>query len=394
MRRQAGLTGLLGLGLCAFVGDGAAQTGGLWQDWVFEGQGEAVIVLSPGRDDAVAAEAEIFLTDLRAAVRAERVLENGAELGVRIGGRVQLDHSRRSGFSGQLGAGDVAVGTLAARGAFTGLTAGGVEEDSGVRAALETAYVYIDGGYGELLVGRDIGVARRFHEGAESVFRRHGVINAALDTSGIASVLTRNDLSGPAAKVSYASPRLLGIKLGVSYAPRANTRGLDRDPRRDVTGVDEPELEHIVEAGFNATRRFRGSGVRASFYGAFARANLETERLQAAGTVEVWSVGGRIEKNWLSFGADWLTTDNGAGRYRAWSVSAGAEKWGFDWSTSYGRSDDNLVGFVGRSGSIGVSKRYYGSIRIGIGVQTQILSRPTGPSERSTGPVMEMSLRY
>lgn len=395
MRPGTFLLALLGVGAGVLMGTATAQQGLVWQDWGFEARGEAVVVFSPARDDAVSVEAEIFLTDLKADLRAERVLENGAEIGLQLGGRVQLDHPQRSGFSGQLGGGALSDTSPAPRGAFTGLTAGGAAEDSGVRAAFETAFAYIDGGYGELLIGRDIGVARRFHEGAESVFRRHTAINPSLDTSGLASVLTRNDLSGPAAKVSYTTPRLLGVKLGASYAPRANIRGLDRDPGRRVAGVEEPRLENIAEAAINVSRRLREYDTRISGYGAFSRADVETGPWRlAAGTVEVWSAGGRIERDGLSFGADWLTTDNGGGRYSAWSVSASAEKFGFDWSTSFGRSDDSLLETIGRGASFGVSKRYFQQIRIGIGVQTQILSPQQGTTQRSTGPVIEMSLQY
>ena len=377
----------------------SAQTSALFEDWQLDARGEAVIVLAPGRDDAGDVEAELFQTDVRASVKIDRVLENGAEIGVRIGGIVQLDHPQRAGFSGQIpdlvgggGTGQVPL-TLAPRGAFTGLTLGGAAEDGDLRAALETAFIYIDGGYGELLFGRDLGVARRFHEGAESVFRRHGAVNPSLDTSGIATVLTRSDLSGPAAKVSYTTPRILGLKLGVSYAPDANVRGLDRDPRREVAGVAEPALEDITEAAFNFTRRLPESGLRLSAYGAYARASVEIGPIsQDNGTVEVWSTGARIEGETVSFGADWLTTDNAGGRYKAWSVSLGAEKFGLDWSATYGRSDDDLLDITGQSGSIAASRQIFEHIRIGLGVQTQILTPEMGGTLRSTGPVIEMSL--
>lgn len=374
---------------------GIAQSSAFLEDWDLDASGEVVIVYSPGRDDAGAVDSELILADLRVGITADRVLDNGAKIGVRVDGRVQFDHPQRAGFSGQIEGGGFTGTGLAPRGAFTGLTLGGEAEDAGLRAAFETAFAYIDGGYGELLVGRDIGVARRFHEGAESVFRRHNVVNPTLDASGIASVLTRSDLSGPAAKISYATPRLLGLKIGVSYAPRANTRGLDRDPRRTVIGVDEPRLEHITEVGFNLSRRLSGSGVRVSTYGAFARASVETGPTRTDnGTVEVWSTGGRLERDGLSFGADWLTTDNGGGRYRAWSVSAGAEKWGLDWSASFGRSNDDLTAIEGEGASFAASKQFYEAIRFGIGVQTQRLNPDLGGSVRSTGPVIEMSLTY
>ena len=372
-----------------------ANAQSILSDWEVDARGAALIVLAPGRDDAGEVDAELAVGEVRAEVRVDRVLENGAKIGFRLGARAQFDHPARSGFSGLIGGEGFALVGASQRGAFTGLTLGGEEEDADVRAALETAFAYIDGGYGELLVGRDLGVARRFHEGAESVFGRHGAINPSLDSSGIASVITRSDLSGPAAKISYSTPRILGLKLGASYAPRAVTRGLDRDPARSVDGVEEPRLEQIVEVGFNFSRRLRASGVRVSTYGAYARADLETGPLRVdTGTVEVWSTGARLEHSDLSFGADWLTTDNGAGRYTAWSVSAGAEKLGFEFSASYGQSDDELTAFEGETGSIGVSRAIFEDIRLGLGVQTQILKSDTGGTIRSTGPVIEMSLSF
>lgn len=363
--------------------------------WEIEPRADSTIAISPGRDDAGTTEAEVFTAHVRAELRADYVLENGAEIGVHIGGRLQRDHTERSGFSGRIGDGSAFFNGLAPRGAFTGLTLGGPVEDTGVRAQLETAFAYIDGGYGQLLVGRDVGIARRFHEGSPSIFRQHRIVNAALDTSGIATVLTRNDLTGPATKLSYASPRILGLRLGASYTPRANLSGLDRDPDRDTGGVAEPSLENGLEAAFNFNHRFRESGVRLEGYGAYSRADVETGPLRSdAGTVEVWSSGGRIEWENLEFGADWLTTDNAGGRYRAWSIGAKLNQFGLDWSAEYGRSFDNLTSIDGQSWSIGGAHTFYERLTIGAGIQSQSLNGDVLLDQGSLGPVLEITLRY
>ena len=364
-------------------------------EWTVDTRADATIVFAPGRDNAGPPEAEMFAGQVRGELRFERVLDNGAEIGARIGGVAQLDHPARAGFSGRIGDGTAALFGPQPRGAFTGLTLGGPLEDTGVRAQLETAFVYIDGGYGELLAGRDIGIARRFHEGAPSVFSRHRVANARLDTSGIASVLTRNDLTGPAAKISYATPRLLGVRLGGSYTPRANVSGLDRDPDRDVPGVLEPRLEDGLETAVNVSRRLQNIDARIEAYGAYSRASLETGPLRVdTGTVEVWSSGGRVEWDRFELGADWLTTDNGGGRYRAWSVGGKFNIYSFDFSLEYGDSSDRLTGAEGETWSIGTSKTYFERLTVAAGIQRQSLRFDVLSDAASTAPVIEMTLQF
>lgn len=363
--------------------------------WAIEPRASAILAVSPGRDGSQDREAETVTAELGLDLLIERVLDNGAEIGVWLGGRAQRDHSARNGFSGQIGPIDPFRLDFAPRGAFTGLTSGGVPDDQSVRAQLETAFVYIDGGYGQVLFGRDVGIARRFHEGSPSVFSLHTITNARLDTSGIATVLTRNDLTGPSAKLSYASPRLLGLRVGASYTPRANVSGLDRDPDRDVTGIAEPRLEQGLEAALNFSHRFRQTGLRLETYGAYGRAAVEFSPLEAeAGTVEVWSTGGQIEWKNIEFGVDWLTTDNVAGRYTAWSIGAQSRLLDLDWSAEYGRSFDELTGVDGSAWSFGVSYEILKRLTIATGLQGQILQNEALTDRSSTGPVIEMTLRY
>jgi len=367
-------------------------------EWEIVPRFEATAALSPGRGDAGQTEAELFTGELYGELRAERVLDNGLKIGTWIGARVQRDHPARSGFSGRIGEGLADNSQTALRGAFTGLTRGGTPDDRNVRVQLETAFVFIDGGYGELLAGRDLGIARRFHEGSPSVFNVQTISNARLDTSGISTLLTRNDLTGPAAKLSYASPRILGLRLGASYTPRANVSGLDRDPDRLVTGIGEPRLEGGLEAAFNFNHRFKEAGVRVQAYGAYGRAAVETViqntagRLDA-GTVEVWSTGGRVEWDRFEIGADWLTTDNAGGRYKAGSIGAKTKLFGFDGSVTYGQSDDNLTRTSGEAWSIGVSRVFFERLSLKFGVQGQSLEGDLMLERRSTGPVIEMTLK-
>ncbi|MEM9055288.1 MAG: porin, partial [Pseudomonadota bacterium] len=193
----------------------------------FELDGETVLVVSALGDDDQGANSEGFLAEASLVGTAESVLENGVRLRGRVALRAQKDNPLRPGFSSGFG-GDL----NAAPGAFSGLSNGPVPDGTGddLRGRFETAYFQIDGGYGELRLGKDQSVAARFFEGAPEVLSHARADNGLLDPTGLNGVRTRNDLTGPSTKLSYATPRLLGFRAGLSYTPEADADGLDRRP--------------------------------------------------------------------------------------------------------------------------------------------------------------------
>ncbi|MEL6257641.1 MAG: porin [Pseudomonadota bacterium] len=347
---------------------------------------QSVFVFSPGRDDAGDIEAERALYELGASLSVDGVLDNGAEVGLRIVGRVQRDHPARSGFSGNLGITTADV----ARGAFSGLTASVSQEDASVRAQLEAAYIYIDGGYGELLAGRDLGVSARFFEGAPNVFSHARVDTPYLDSTGIVTSRTLNDLTGPSFKVSYAAPRLLGVRLGVSVTPEVEARGLDRDPERNVGGVESIDLGPAWEAAISVSRPLPGRGPRLRAYGAVSGGQVENRR-----DVTTWSLGGNLEWTRFSLGGSWLTSNNGGGgRYTAWTGGVGYEVLGLDWSATYSESRDDLAGLRGDGWSFGARRKFADFFEIAAGLQEQGLRRANDRRTSSLGPVIEISLGF
>ncbi|MEO1642394.1 MAG: porin [Pseudomonadota bacterium] len=179
-------------------------------------EAETVLAITPLSDDTGAREAETFLGEASLSGTAETVLDNGLRLRGRFALRLQKDHPQRPGGSGGFGT-DIST----VPGAFSGVSDGPVPTGEGddLRARLETAYFQVDGGYGELRLGKDSGVAARFHEGAPSVLSHTRGDTALLDPTGLTSVRTRHELTGPSAKLSYATPRLLGVRAGLSFTP-------------------------------------------------------------------------------------------------------------------------------------------------------------------------------
>lgn len=371
--------------------------------WETDLKSEAIIVLAPNVADRRGQEGEQILYEAGIRLKTEYVLESGLEIGARVAMRVQKDHPARAGFSGRTPA-FTNLGNRA-RGAFSGLSTAQSNEQIGPRGSLESAYVYAKGRYGEVTAGRDTGVAARFHQGAPSVFSHVRVANGFLDPSALSFVRTRNDLTGPAAKISYTSPRLLGVRAGASFTPVADVRGLDRDPARNIAGTDRPRIDNAAEIALDIKRRLRQSGVRLRGYAGYSQGQTDAGPLPSVryGDVKTFSLGGEAELDSLTFGASYLSSNNGIedinADYSAWALGAKKAVYGLDWSAEIGGATDELTGIEAKSWEIGASKAYNDMVRIAVGYQSHRIEQSAtplltlaAPTETADGIVIEITL--
>jgi hypothetical protein len=329
----------------------------------FELDAESVTVVTPISDDDGLIEAEPFLGELSLTGTAEKVLENGVRIRGRFAARLQADHPNRPGGAGGFGT-DAAAGA----GASSGLSSAIPSDDSDLRARLETAYLQVDGGYGEVRLGKDSGVAARFHEGAPSVLSHARLDSALLDPSGLGTIRSRHDLTGPSAKISYATPRILGLRAGASFTPSADADGLDRRPSAG-TGGFAPDIENALELALNGTRRFRESGLRVDAALAWSTADVSDQAaILPYDTVETWSAGTKIEQGDWTFGASWLSSDNGLpdADYTAWSAGLMREAWDAEFSLEYGQAEDDNANIDSSGWRFGVAKDFSKNTKIGV----------------------------
>ena len=356
--------------------------------WESELELESVTVVTPLADGDAPIDVEPVLGEMSLVGTSERVLENGVRLRARGALRLQADHPQRPGGIG--GFGDA---TVAATGALSGLSAAGPIDQSDIRTRLETAFFQIDGGYGELRLGKDQGVGARFHEGTKSVLSHARMDSTLLDPTGLSTIRTRHDLTGPSLKLSYASPRLLGLRGGISYTPKADADGLDRRPKTGAGGI-APETENAIEIALNGTRRLRESGWRFDVGLAWSTADVSSPSLLVPyGRVETVSGGTRIEKDDWTFGASWLESDNGLPNsdYAAWSVGIYREAYDTEFSMEFGQSEDDGVELDSQSFRVGAAREIGNSTRIALGYVTD-WNETLGQSWESRGVVVEITL--
>lgn len=349
---------------------------------------ETVIVVMPVSDSDSELDTEPLLGEVSLNGGAEKVLENGVRLRARTALRLQADHPSRPGGIGGFG-----FDPSAPVGAFSGLSSSTPVHESDLRARLETAYLQVDGGYGEVRLGKDRGVAARFHEGSRSVLSHARLDSSLIDPSGLSGVRTRHDLTGPSLKLSYATPRLLGIRAGASFTPEANADGLDRRPGAGTGGI-APDSENAIEVALNATRRLRESGWRIDAGLGWSTANVKTTGpFNFYNSVETWSAGTRLEKDDWTFGLSWLESDNGAPEsdYHAWSAGLYKEAYGTDFSIEYGASEDDGATLESQGWRVGAAREFGPRTQFAIAYMHDEMQSPLQKRE-AQGIVVEITL--
>lgn len=191
------------LGVCAAALSAGAAYAADPVELDVEGEVNAVVGIVDGEAKADA-NAEVTAT-------ASTLLDNGLELGAVVGGRLDADQpAQRYGggrYSSLLIGGPRGIGPL----------------DSD--AYLQSAYGYVKGSFGQIIVGRDQGVARTLAVTSPTIFRALNVNDWQTDLSGLNDVHTVNDFTGYSTKLTYMPPAnflggaLGGLQLGVSYSP-------------------------------------------------------------------------------------------------------------------------------------------------------------------------------
>lgn len=349
-----------------------------------------------GRRDSGMAEVAI-------GVRREDVLDNGWVVTVRAEGRAQADAASRAAFAGRLHACDAncSLPVDAPLAASTRLVVGAGEAAADSVAAIEQLSIGLSGPWGEVILGRDVGVAARLDARPPKVARTVAATSPAIDPSGLVIVRARNDVTGPSAKITALSPRWLGLRLGTSVTPEPRARGVDFDPAFTGGRVSAPRLENVWEAGASFSRRFSTPDLRLRVGVTYTAAGLEQT---AAGAADYEAVGAGVEAERGSWhgGVRWLSSNNArasGGRYAA--VETGVVWSGDAWKFGFeaGHAEDDLLRIEGESWSVSVARRLANEVWMTMGyldVGADLSAAApigAGPDAKAAGAFLELSVR-
>ncbi len=210
-------------------------------------------------------------------------------------------------------------------------------------------FVYLDGQWGRVQGGSDLGVSNTMKVDASSIARATGGIDGDYTyfmTGSTGQVIAtpdlfldygtgqlRNESTENLNKVSYYTPRFAGVQLGVSYLFDSTSRG-QTVARGDATSG---EAENIFVGAINYEGKFDQIGLAAAATTEWG--NSEVSTLE---DLRTWSVGAKVT-------------------YMGFSVAGSYGDWGDSLRTKNGGLDDSNYWTVGGAyeyGPFGASVTY------------------------------------
>lgn len=330
------------------------------------------------------------------------LFDNQLEAGFGLGAAAERDHPGRDPRGGR--AGDCApslpacpsLGGAPLRGLVGGHYTAGAPADEGARLELETAYLYLRGGWGEASLGRDDGAGQRLSLLPPTVLAVGGAIDAPVDGAGLGGVILRNDVSGHSAKLFAATTRIVGLQAAASFTPEIEHEGLDQGYR---AGPAVFEAEDIWEGGVSFSGVWAGWETAAGVTVARATDGLGRP---AFGDMAAWSAGATAARGGWSFGLAWLENDNGwsgGGRdYTALGASAVRDCGDWAFMLEAAASSDDLVFVDTKAATAAARRKLDERWAVAGGVSWRDRSSPvgaglsrTGRNQRGFGAFIELS---
>jgi outer membrane protein OmpU len=185
----------------------------------------------------------------------------------------------------------------------TGLTYGAYVEFAAETDSLENteeAWLFVEGGWGELRFGDDDGVTENMALGGFTVATASGGTDGDVIDTPAVNYLTNTDVS---TKIVYYSPELAGWQLGLSYSPHGESFGTD------IGSTDDGGIDDFFEAGLAYTGSLGEADLLLSLVGAYGRFNDEDDDIDD----QVWGVmgGAVVYLGDLSVGAGLATESIG-----------------------------------------------------------------------------------
>ncbi len=283
---------------------------------------------------------------------------------------------------------------------------GSIQEPEGT--FVEQAFIFMDTFFGRVQFGRLDGIGAQYAYLSPTVFYANGVNDRNTDLSRLNVINSvnsvRNGFDDYSLKVAFQSPRILGLKGGISYAP--SSRDCESEYcENSAVYVDTRDYENIVEVGVDYLQKINAVtiGVSASFL----RADVD-DISPFQDTLNSYSLGANFSMGGFTIGGSFKESGLGdsRGEYIAYDIGASYERgpWGF--MVAYG-SDDSEIGLatIGLLGAEfpqetnaiqgGLDYSHNDIFSIGGGVQFVESDRPaSAPSEDSTVVFLETMVSF
>jgi predicted porin len=176
---------------------------------------------------------------------------------------------------------------------------------------IDESYIYAEGSFGRLEFGQEDPASDAMFYGSPAPIEGVGLaspdfVHATLGNTPATPAVISN-ISGDANKMTYFTPRMQGIQLGLSYTPDGCAApGCLTVATGLLSQITAAQQSELVEGAINYAREFSGGEI--GLYAGFAKGDLE---VPAAGAEDQdqWGVGFTLVYGDITFGADYRQDD-------------------------------------------------------------------------------------
>lgn len=160
-------------------------------------------------------------------------------------------------------------------------------------------------------------------------------------TASTATFETRENAN----KISYYSPRIQGVQVGVSFTPdqdeQGSATGFASRNSATLSALQAPGFENVWNGGINYQNEFQGTTIEASLTGDFGNGKHLQDGAAAKDDLKAYALGLSLSNSGFTVGGSWANLDefgrtasyNSDGRY--WTVGAAYENGPFGASVGY-----------------------------------------------------------
>ena len=226
------------------------------------------------------------------------------------------------------------------------------EADTNNTANTDETWIFVKGGWGEVRLGDEDGVAENSVIGGQTIAAGTGGIDgsdAVVTAAPVVFLLNTDD----ATKIRYYTPSFSGFSVGVSYTPtqeRIDSGANNGQFFANKDGGLAMEGQNVFEGGLIYDGEIGGVGIEASVVGLYGE--LKNDGEEDFGGDEWWGVQGGVAVDLFGFNiAGSIATDNvGDTERNFFTAGVGYDFGDFDTSITYGQIFDANADFEEASG--------------------------------------------
>lgn len=237
-------------------------------------------------------------------------------------------------------------------GAVVELEADATDDTTNSGSNADRTYVYLDGNWGRFELGTNTDAATALKVDASTIARATGGIDGdwfRFVTAPGAAFLVRPDLptqhggvttpgdTENASKITYYSPSMYGLQLGVSYTPDTDARG------QNTFGTSVASLgsdyEDVFSGGVTYNRQFNEVAL-----GLSATAEFGDATLAAVDDLEAYALGANVGFMGFNVAGSWADMETAFGDGEFWTAGLSYDYNAFGASVTYMDSEMDVAG--------------------------------------------------